>query len=88
MSREGRGERGNELSRVGNHEIRGVQKHKERNKEQCVGRGRGVGKQKGEVRKRWGGDGREMREKESKQERQYFLPIMTLSIEKYCFNVK
>ena len=47
-----------------------------------------MGKQKGKVRKRWGGDGREMREKESKQERQYFLPIMTLSIKKYCFNVK
>lgn len=39
--------------------VRGVQKHKERNKQQCVG-GRGVGKQKGEVRKRGGGDGREM----------------------------
>ena len=39
MIREGRGEKGNELSRVGDHEIRGVQKHKERNKQQCVGGG-------------------------------------------------
>lgn len=60
MSREGKGERGNELSTVGNHEIRGVQKDKERNKEQRVCVGRGVmRKQKGGVRKRWGGDGRE-----------------------------
>lgn len=63
MIREGRGERANELSRVGDHEIRGVQKYKERNKEQCVcggWGGRGMRKQKGEARKRGEGDGREM----------------------------
>ena len=61
MSREGRGERGNEVQQgwKGDHEIRGVQKDKERNKQQCVCVGRGVGKQKREVRERGGGDGRE-----------------------------
>ena len=43
-------------------------------------------KQKGEV------GGEEMvgkgEIKKNKQERQYFLPIMTLSIMKYCFNVQ
>lgn len=58
MIREGRGEKGNELSRVGDHEIRGVQNiRKEINNSVW---GEGVGKQKGEVRKRGGGDGREM----------------------------
>lgn len=61
MSREGRGERGNEAQQgwKGDHEIRGVQKDKERNKEQRVCVWRGVRKQKGGVRKIWGGDGRE-----------------------------
>ena len=38
MSREGRGERGNnaQYGWKGDHEIRGVQKLKERNKQQCV----------------------------------------------------
>ena len=61
MIREGRRERGNKAQYgwKGDHEIRGVQKDKERNKEQYVCVERGVGKQKGEVRKRGGGDGRE-----------------------------
>ena len=60
MSREGRGERGNELSRVGKGIMKsGVFKRirKEIKNSVCVGRG--VGKQKREVRERGGGDGRE-----------------------------
>ena len=57
MSREGKGERGNELSRVGNHEIRGVQKDKERNKEQRVcgegGDEKAEGRGEEEMGRRW-----------------------------------
>lgn len=59
---EGRGERGNELSRVGIMRS-GVFKsiRREIKNSVCVwGQGGGVRMQKGEVRKRGGGDGREM----------------------------
>lgn len=76
------------LSRVGKGTMRsGVFKRirKEIKNSVCVWGG-GVRKQKGEV------GGEEMvgkgETKKNKQERQYFLPIMTLSIKKYCFNVQ
>ena len=61
MIREGRGERGNELSRVGKGIMRsGMFKSIRKEIKNSVCReGEEVGKYKGEVRKRWGGDGGE-----------------------------
>ena len=54
----------------------------------CVGGGgeeeRAEGRGEEERGTRWKGKVRQRKQKK----KQYFLPIWTLSIEKYCFNVK